>query len=387
MTSVAGCGSVQGVNPDAPVENVEAPVNATTAGTIAEGGTLELAGKLVTADADTAPDALVYKVLALPAHGTLTKEDTQLAAGATFSQQDVNDGKVAYVHDGGETTADEFTWSLSDGVHEIPATGGISFTVTVTPVNDAPTIVNNPVTTLAEGGTEVFVSERLQAADAENGALTYTVLGVSRGEIQLEGAALVADDTFTQQDIADGKVQFVDSGIDDASLAAQQSTTATFQWKVSDPDGGVNPATGANSTMFTITPVDDPATVTWRTQRCATANTNVPADPLSAFSDVDNPATDYQLCVVSIDNGSYVIYTTGGSVGVTFSVAPVLQNGAVNLSVGSCVPMSARASLNLDYDYPNVNDRGYVRWKLMQGATQIGTEHTISFPGPSTPSC
>jgi hypothetical protein len=413
LTSIAGagagCGSVKGdADPtpdapevetdaapspdaqiDAPMANVETPVNATTAGTVAEAGTLDLSGKLVTADADTGPGSLLYAIQALPTKGTLSKEGTALTVGGTFTQQDVNDGKVSYAHDGTEGLSDTFTWTLSDGVHMIPATGSTAFAITVTPVNDAPTIVNNPVTTLAEGGTEVFTASRLQAADAENGTpLTFTLTGITRGQLQRNSVALAVNGTFTQADIAAGLIRFVDPGTDDANLQNRTSTTATFQWRVSDPDGGVNPATGSNSTMFTITPVDDAATVAWKAQRCSSSNVNILADPLTSFSDVDNPLTEYSLCVVQILNGSYnIVNTTLGST-QTVSVAPILQNGAVNLTMGSCVPMSARPNLNLDFNHPgSIVDRGSVTWRLMKGTTQVGTDMNVFFPGPSTPSC
>jgi hypothetical protein len=415
LTSIAGagagvgCGSVKGdadaANPDAPeletdaapspdapidapMANVETPVNATTAGTVAEAGTLDLTGRLVTADADTGPGSLLYAIQALPTKGTLSKEGTALTIGGTFTQQDVNDGKLSYVHDGTEGLSDTFTWTLSDGVHMIPATGSTPFAITVTPVNDAPTIVNNPVTTLAEGGTEVFTASRLQAADAENGALTFTFTGITRGQLQRNNVALAVNGTFTQADIAAGLIRFIDPGTDDANLQNRTSTTATFQWRVSDPNGGVNPATGSNSTMFTITPVDDAATVAWKSQRCSASNVNILADPLTTLTDVDNPLTDYSLCVVQIFNGSYNIVNTTLGTTDTISVAPILQNGAVNLTVGSCVAISARPNLNLDFNHPgSIVDRGSVTWKLMKGAAQVGTDMNVFFPGPSTPSC
>jgi hypothetical protein len=401
ITSIAGCGSVEEAKPDAQT-NADAPitqdatvdaaidapptpqppVNATTAGTVEEAGTLSLAGKLVTADADTAAGQLVYTVTALPTNGALKKDDVNLAAGDSFTQQDVTDGKITYVHAGGENLADAFPWTLSDGTHTIPAAGTTSFAITVTPVNDIPTIVNNPVSTVPEGGMEVLTPARLQAVDAEGGALTFTLLGISRGQLQKNAVAIATNGTFTQADIAAGIIRFVDPGTDDANLAAQTPTTAAFQWRVSDPDGGVNPATGNNVSTFTISPVDDPATVSWRTQRCQASGTNVPADPLVSLTDPDTPLGSYSICVVSIYKGeNYSTYTTtfGGVITETVTSIPLaVQNGTTNLTVGSCVPANARSQLNVDSSATGY--RGAVTWKLMLGNVQIGVNQTVGFP-------
>ncbi|MDX2091707.1 MAG: cadherin-like domain-containing protein [Kofleriaceae bacterium] len=357
------------------------PVNATTAGTVAEGGTISLDGKLVSADGDTGATELVYTVGALPTTGMLKKDNVAVTAGATFTQQEINDGRISYTHDGGESAADAFTWRLSDGSNVIPASGTTPFTITVTPVNDPPTIVNNPVSTVPEGGMEVLSNARLQAADAEGGVLTFTFLGISRGQLQKNSVALATNGTFTQTDIANGLVRFVDPGTDDTNLAMQSPTSATFQWRVSDPSGGVNPPTGSNVSTFTISSVDDPVAISWRTQRCASSGTNILANPVASITDPDNALSDYSVCVVSISAGeSYVsmVTTGGGTVTVTVTVVPVLQNGNVTLSVGSCVPANALTNLNLDSSATNY--RGAVVWKLMKGAVQVGNNATVEFP-------
>lgn len=107
----AGCGSIPSTQPDAttgevdatqidamPTEEVDAqpataaPVNATSSGAVDEGGTLSLAGKLVTADADSTPDELTYTIRSLPAHGTLKKNNQPVGIGDTFTQQEVATG-------------------------------------------------------------------------------------------------------------------------------------------------------------------------------------------------------------------------------------------------------------------------------------------------------
>src|ERR1043165_3656141 len=101
MAAGAGCGSVE--------EGADPPVNEKNAGTVEEAGTLGLTGTLVTSDTDSSAEKLVYTVATLPANGALMNDGTALAVGGTFTQKEVNDGKISYVNDGAEKTAEAST--------------------------------------------------------------------------------------------------------------------------------------------------------------------------------------------------------------------------------------------------------------------------------------
>ncbi|MGE3765527.1 MAG: cadherin-like domain-containing protein [Kofleriaceae bacterium] len=398
----AGCGSVQGTEPDGGTQDGNGsaepdappagfPINATTAGTVDEDGTLSLAGKLVTADMDNTPNQLTYTVRSLPADGSLRVDGTPVAVGATFTQQDVNDNKVTYVHNGAENSADGFAWDLSDGEHTIPASGTINFAITVTPVNDAPTIVNNPLTSLAEGNSEVLTTARLMAADAEGSVLTYTLLAQTRGAVQTKVGGvftnLAINGTFTQQDVADGNVRFIDPGTDDANLAAQANSAASFSWRVTDADGGVNPAVGSNITNFTITPVDDAVSITWDADDCVRDVSSFPTmtfngNPITAIADPDTPLSQYQICIVAFVLGECI--DTSSS---EFGCAVSLRSGSTNLVATSCVAASASTNVRATLAYPVTSGGNVpkVTWRLMKNGAQVGATHTISHP--SSPTC
>jgi hypothetical protein len=346
---------------------------------------LSLTGNLVTADADNSPDQLTYTVKSLPANGVLSREGVALEVGGTFTQQDITDGKVSYANNGDEAHTDEFTWELSDGANKIPANGATPFAITVNPVNDTPTIVNNPTSTVAEGGTEILSTARLMAADAENEQLTYTLLAVTHGQVQLNNVAVAINGTFTQQDVDAGNVKFVDSGVDDAMLQQQLNTTASFSWKVTDAEGGVNPATGSNVSTFTITSVDDLPTVNWKTTRCAAGSgtTLVTATPFLSLSDPDNTITQYQVCITGIGSGHTYAATTGGGGVDDTSVANTVQNGAAIVTTGACFPANAISALTMKGN-GNVT-RGSISWKLMKGTAQVGTGMGVGFPTTNPP--
>jgi hypothetical protein len=362
-----------------------------SSGTIAENGVLSLGTHLVSTDNDTATDELVYTVRSLPARGTLQLDSTTLAVGSTFTQEDVVSGRVTYHQNGAEGATDSFTWTLSDGSNTLPATGAATFAITVTPVNDLPVIVNNPLTTIAEGATDVLTMTRLLVTDAEDTApLEFTFVSATHGVVEKRvGAgpfmALAANAKFTDADIAAGNVRFVDSGVDDAALVAGQNTTASFSWRVKDSEGGFNPSsTTANVSTYTVTAVDDAPVITWRASRCHHINVADPADPVLSISDVDTAISQYSICVVSIGNGSSIIFTTTATIGTTVTVVPTLKNGASVLGVNSCIQANARSGLTLTSSANQ--DAGDVTWKLVKNAVTFGPNATVAFV-MSTPPC
>ncbi len=368
VVASAGCGGVAGVEP---------PINATSAGSVDEGGTLAMTGMLVTADPDSGADKLVYTVESLPAHGALMRGATALAVSDSFTQKEVNDGKISYVNDGEEQTSDEFTWSLSDGPNDIPAT---AFAITITPVNDLPKIDKNTTGELAEGGNIVLSADQLSVSDVETpGPLTFTLVGVVHGTMQQKVADgpfadIAAGATFTQQDLVDGNLKFIDDGVDDANLASGSSTEASFSWSVADADGGVTEGV----TKFTVMPQDDAPVIAWKPMACYTANTTIPIPPVMSFTDVDTPATAYQICVASIYGGTHSDCSSGTTC-VTTSINPTIKNGSATLVVGSCLVVNAAQNVTL-LNTANGSGGG-VGWQLKKGATNVGA---VAYVGVTT---
>ena len=79
---------------------------------------------------------MTYTVTTQPANGRLALSAAPGTAIASFTQDDIANNRVVYVHDGGETASDSFGFTVSDGVGG--ALAGQVFNFTVTAVNDAP---------------------------------------------------------------------------------------------------------------------------------------------------------------------------------------------------------------------------------------------------------
>ncbi|HEX7016540.1 MAG TPA: BspA family leucine-rich repeat surface protein, partial [Cyclobacteriaceae bacterium] len=89
---------------------------ANTSPTISQGGEETITNDmLLVTDEDNTPEEIVFTVTALPANGSLFKNETGLALNDTFTQADIDENKISYRHDGFGSSADKFTFTVSDG--------------------------------------------------------------------------------------------------------------------------------------------------------------------------------------------------------------------------------------------------------------------------------
>jgi VCBS repeat-containing protein len=131
------------------------PMAVNIAETLEEGGTITINIAANVIQGENPLDLASIAVVSGPANGS-----TVIDA----------DGTVVYTHDGSETTADSFTYTIDDttGVSSNVAT----VSLTITPVNDAPTISGTPATRVGEGG---FYSFTPTADDADGDTLIFSI--------------------------------------------------------------------------------------------------------------------------------------------------------------------------------------------------------------------
>ncbi|WKN40461.1 cadherin-like domain-containing protein [Tunicatimonas pelagia] len=65
-------------------------------------------------DTESAVENITYTLIQEPANGSLQREAIALAADEKFTQADINNGLITYVHDGSQTTADSLTFKAAD---------------------------------------------------------------------------------------------------------------------------------------------------------------------------------------------------------------------------------------------------------------------------------
>lgn len=61
------------------------------------------------------PSLIDVMILSPAEHGALLRDGFALTGGDVFTQEDVNQGKIGYRHDGGDASADQFTFATPDG--------------------------------------------------------------------------------------------------------------------------------------------------------------------------------------------------------------------------------------------------------------------------------
>ncbi len=304
-----------GITPidDAPVLDVNA------GGTVAEGGNFSITtGELSSSDTDTADTALVYNVSNL-VNGQVELTSSPGTGVTSFTQDDLVNGLVVFVHDGSETVAGSFDFAVSDGTTTLATD---TFALTVTPVNDAPELtVTNPAD-IAEGGTASIDAVVLAGTDADDAAtdITYTVSNLVNGQVELTSSPGTAVTTFTQDDVDNGLVVFVHDGTD----------TLTSGFDVSLADGGEDGATPATGTVtIGITPIDDAPVLDVNAGGTVAegGNFSITTGELSS-SDTDTADTALVYNVSNLVNGQVELTSSPGT-GVTSFTQDDLVNGLV----------------------------------------------------------
>ncbi len=184
---------------------------------VLEGGTVTIAPvDLAGLDVDDGGTGLVFEVLAPPARGRLEFADAPGTPITLFTQADLDAGRVRYVHDGSETTADGFTLRLADGGEDGAGPDVGMLNVVVVPVNDAPALATGSGE--VDAGTRLVVTTGLVSAfdpDDDIDALVFTLDAVFGGYMELAPAQGTAITSFTGAQLRAGLVQFVQA---DASL-------------------------------------------------------------------------------------------------------------------------------------------------------------------------
>jgi hypothetical protein len=311
--------------------------------TLAEGSSATVTTQQLLATDDTAtdpPTELVYTVTVAPAHGTLLLNGTALSVGNTFTQDDVQKGRLTYAQDGNDAAGDSVGFTLVDGTSAASVSGTLNIII-----GDLPTPVTNTGMALPEGQSGTITSAMLLYSDdtATDPAtdLIYTVSTVpAHGTLTVSGKRLVAGNTFTQDDINNGRVVYTQDGSD---------SNDKFTFTVTD---GSSPS--SLSDTFLITFQDLP---TLSTHLLIVAQggsgTLTPAQLLATDDTATDPPTELVYTLTSVPaHGTLTLSGTTLGVGSTFTQDDVSHNRLVYAHDGSATTSDGFAFTLVDGSSP-----------------------------------
>ncbi|MCP4307191.1 MAG: tandem-95 repeat protein, partial [bacterium] len=227
--------------------SIHRPIRQHTA-SIDSGETLNIDNALVMAvDNEDPPSALIYTVLTLPDAGELCVNGIALQAQGTFTQQDIDDGVVAYVNTDSNALSDRFEFNLSDS-----SSGGnsVSGALTVTIRGDLPPPIYELPGTLSVDGTSTSVVEVSPQAN----------LTVAEGSISF---GFTTNDAGPQQGLASRDATGFGTGghfsahIDNDDLIvrfqnASSDTTVTYENLIADQEYHVVATFGASGVQLYV---------------------------------------------------------------------------------------------------------------------------------------
>lgn len=167
-----------------------------------------------------------YQVRSLPQHGVIIVGERNLTKEKPyFSQFILNKYGITYQHDNSETMQDRFVFDAFLNLKSKPAQRPEdnrevleeTFNITVTPVNDQPPVLKTkaPSLEVVQGDTVALGPSNLNVEDLDNSPddIQYSVISrPNNGFLSLVGNLNVSVDTFSQAQINNGEVFFVQDG-------------------------------------------------------------------------------------------------------------------------------------------------------------------------------
>ncbi|MGV8920619.1 MAG: Ig-like domain-containing protein [Pseudomonas sp.] len=239
--------------PPGPPANTAPVIGGDHGATLNESATYVLTNAdLHSTDDATPANSLTYRLLSVPTTGILLLNGVALGTFGTFTQDDVDNGRVTFKHNGNEQFVDNFQFSVSDGTLE---TAQQNFSLNIIAQNDTPTASSGTQVKTDEGGTVVINNGNIILADADSQGdasagtpyavtndLVFKITALPQyGTLTLNGVVLGLNDTVTAAQLASGAFKYTHNGtehftdsfslvpVDDqnvaATVASNQSST------------------------------------------------------------------------------------------------------------------------------------------------------------------
>lgn len=200
--------------------NDERPVVVTNAGIQLEYGEEKVITQsvLLATDVDNTIDSIFFIVVALPKKGVLklcndqtdSNQCRDLWAGQNFTQTDVNNNRVKYVHTNSLSGSefDSFMFVLSDGLHKEHVQ---TFNIQILNSKRANIALLNKGINLREGDRVTLTTDVLSASDGSTRPeeIVFAIIRPPHlGQIEFIDKDLIPISSFTQLELSSGKIVF-----------------------------------------------------------------------------------------------------------------------------------------------------------------------------------
>ncbi len=322
-----------------------------TGDTVLEGGTANISNtELYTVDRNTPASGLTYQITGL-LNGTVERSGTNVGINGTFTQEDIDNGLITFVHDDTDTITANFSYRVTDGGNQDSDT----FWLDVTPVDDAgsdpPAITTNTPQSVAQSGSVNITSASLLVSDVDTTAanLDYTVTSTLNGSVYNTNLGMTVT-TFTQADINNGYIRFDQSGA--------VNGFAGFDFDVTD---GTSTISGVKDITVTFSDGggnDPPVIVTNTGDSVNTGGTKQISNTNLKTVDPDNNINQIVYTITSATNGT--VLRSGVALGVsdTFTQAD-LNYGVIRFQHDGSATISANFGFNVSDGNTTVSGNTY----------------------------
>ncbi len=345
----------------------DAPVAGDDSYTVAEDGSLTVVVTgLLANDVDVDGDAITATIVTQPAHGILTANP---------------DGSFTYNPSANFVGTDTFTYRAGDGSL---SSNLATVTLTVTPVNDAPTATGlTQLLTVAEDSapTALFATPPT-LADIDSGTLTAiltladgtagALTGAGAGTMSGGTTAYTITGTTAEVTAALAAVQF--------DSAANFNGTTSVSVSISDGANGPQGTNPSGTISVTVTPVNDAPTVTaGSTLTYAENGAAAPIDDTVTIADVDSPnLTGASVAITGNDVSGQDLLALPTTPGISGTFDPATGVLTLTGTASIAVYQSALRSVT----YANTSDDPSAAARTISFAVTDGTDASV--PATST---
>lgn len=288
---------------------------------IAEGSSIVLTDTYInSADVDDGPFGLTFTASNI--------ENGHIEVGGVvqnnFTQDDIDNARVVFIHDGGDSLTAGFDLSLVDGGEDSATADTGRFDLIITPVDDAPLAATNNGISLNEGATVTITSAELTTSDVDTEprkVIFDVTSSPANGRLELSTNPGNAISSFTLADINDGRVRFVHDGT--------ETTTDSFDFTVRDETTTLV----SDTFSISITPQNDGATIMGDLSLNVLEGGSVTLTTTDLnMVDPDDGASDVTYTVSALSNGQIEV---GGVVQSTFTLQDIINGDIVFIHDGS----------------------------------------------------